>query len=157
MRFHVFQYTIPADPELAELNAFLASHAIATVNQQIVSTPGGPMLIFVVETVPSNADGRSRQGTAKPKIDYRDELTEEQFAVFSRLRDERKRIADAEGAALYNIFSNAQLAEMVRGRFTTIEQIASIDGLGKARVKKYADSFLPILIEEFSEDEESKE
>lgn len=154
MRFHLFQYTLPADPQLAELNAFLASQAVTTVNQEIVATQGGPMLVFVVETVTNTNDGRSQRASGKSKVDYREVLTEEQFAVFSRLRDERKRIGDTEGVALYNIFNNAQLATMVTGRFTSVSQIAGIDGIGESRVKKYADRFLPILKEEFAGDGE---
>ena len=66
MRFHLFQYTLPADPDLQDLNTYLASHPVATVNQQIVATAGGPLLVFVVETVGTATGSKSRASTPKP-------------------------------------------------------------------------------------------
>jgi superfamily II DNA helicase RecQ len=154
MRFHLFQYTLPADPDLQDLNAYLASHPVATVNQQIVTTAGGPLLVFVVETVGSAAGSKARAST--PKVDYRDVLSDDEFAIFSQLREERKRVAEAEGVPVYAVFSNAHLAEMVTSKLTTTADISKIEGIGKARVEKYAAHFLPILAAAFSDNQEAE-
>jgi superfamily II DNA helicase RecQ len=78
-------------------------------------------------------------------VDYREQLSAEEFAVFSRLRDERKKWAEAEGVPVYTIFTNAQLAAMVRQRVTTAAALGGIDGIGPARVAKYGDRLLAVL------------
>ena len=55
MRFRLFQYPLPAPTELDDLNAFVASQRIATVTHHLVQTPGGGMLVFVVETAGCSA------------------------------------------------------------------------------------------------------
>lgn len=150
MRFRLFQYPLPAEPELPDLNAFLAGRRVATVSHHVVSQASGSLLLFVVETVGGHGAEKSAASASSPKVDYRDVLNAEEFAVFSRLRTERRRVADAEGVPVYTVFTNAQLADMVTKRTTTAAALAGIDGVGSGRVDKYARQFLPILVEAFS-------
>jgi superfamily II DNA helicase RecQ len=53
-----------------------------------------------------------------------------------KLRDLRKQLAQAEAAPVYTIFTNDQLAEMVRRRLTTLTDLQTIVGVGEARVAK---------------------
>jgi superfamily II DNA helicase RecQ len=149
MPFRVFQYPLPTPPDLPDLNAFLAAQRIAVVRHKIVNTAGGALLVFVVEITASSGPAKSASTSTGPKIDYREVLNDEQFAVFSRLRTVRKEIADGEGIPVYAIFSNAQLAEMVQRRLTTVEELAGMAGIGKARVEKYAPRFTPLLVDAF--------
>jgi superfamily II DNA helicase RecQ len=151
MRFRLFQYALPADPELPDLNAFLASCRVAAVSHHIVPQSSGGLLLFVVETV-ANVATTKAGGNPSVRVDYRELLSAEEFATFSRLRTERRRIAEAEGVPVYTIFSNAQLADMVRKRVRTTAALGEIEGVGKARVDKYAPRVLPILIEAFAGD-----
>lgn len=148
MQYRVFQYPLPTDPELPELNAFLTSQRIATVQQSIVNTSGGPMLVFVVESV-SGTSQSSGAAAGKSKIDFREVLSENEFQIFSRLRDKRKEIANSDGVPVYAVFSNAQLADIVQKRVTTKKQLASVPGIGESRCEKYASQLLPILQEAF--------
>jgi superfamily II DNA helicase RecQ len=146
MPVRLFQYALPADPELADLNEFLASHRVAAVHRETVVTAAGPMLLFVVQW---SHDGRDREQTlsASERVDYREILDPDQFELFSRLRDVRKQLAVAEGIPVYKVFSNAQLAEMVRKRMHDRAAIAQIPGIGKSRVDKYVAAILPMLQE----------
>ena len=136
MNYRLFQYALPAPPELEDLNAFLASHRVASVAQEWVQGPAGPMLVFLVQTL----DGpRPATRASESRIDYRAVLDDDQFQLFSRLRDERKKIAHEEGIPVYAVFSNAQLAEIVKSKATTAEELRAIDGLGKARVERYGE------------------
>lgn len=83
-------------------------------------------------------------------------LNEQDFALFSRLRAERRRVAEADGVPVYTVFSNAQLAEMVRARVTNESAMADVGGVGKARVEKYAATFLPILAAAFADAPDQK-
>lgn len=145
MNYRLFQYALPAPPELADLNAYLAGNRVAAVSHHIVPTPSGGMLVFVVETVAGSVPNQGL--SAGPKIDYREQMNAEEFAVFSRLRSERKRMAEAEGMPVYTVFSNAQLAEMVKRRVRTAAELHDIEGIGGARIGKYGERLLAILAE----------
>ena len=54
------------------------------------------------------------------KVDFKDVLSDPEFAVFARLRALRKEKADAEGVPAYALFTNDQLAEMVQRRVGTV-------------------------------------
>jgi superfamily II DNA helicase RecQ len=144
MRFRVFQYPLPTDPDVPDLNAFLASSRVASVSHHVVPQANGALLLFVVEAVGA-PKGEKSASAGGSKVDYREVLSGDEFAVFSKLRSERRRVADAEGVPVYTVFSNAQLAEMVQRRAASAAAIGDIDGVGRARVEKYAQHFVPIL------------
>ena len=49
----------------------------------------------------------------------------------------------------YAIFTNEQLATFVRERITTKSGMESVAGVGAAKIKSYADVFLPVLLKFF--------
>ena len=142
MSYHLFQFPLPGSQDLAELNRFLGSHRVVSVQQYLVATPSGGLLTFVVQTTPGEEKAKA---SPSRKIDYKNELTPEAFAVFSRLRDERKRLAEAEGVPVYTLFTNEQLAEMVRRPIHSLADLGQIPGIGPARIQKHGASLLSIL------------
>lgn len=142
MHYRLFQYSLPAPAELEDLNAWLAGHRVASVTHHLAATAGGSMLVFVVETSAAAPAGPS---ASRSRIDYRAELSEEDFAVFSRLRDWRKQTAEAEGVPVYAVFTNAHLAEMAKGETKSTADLLKIDGVGPARVEKHGEALLQIL------------
>jgi hypothetical protein len=65
-------------------------------------------------------EGRTVGGVAAVgKVDYREVLSAQDFAVFSKLREVRKGLAEKEGVPPYTIFTNEQLAAVVRQKVTT--------------------------------------
>lgn len=145
MPYQLFQYPLPGPPDLADLNAWLSSHRIVSVNQHVVAAPGGALLVFVVQSVEA---GPTRPGTPSGparKVDYKEELSAEDFALFSLLREERKKIAEAEGVPVYAILTNEQLAEMAKRRPASLSALSTIEGLGKARLEKHGSRLLAAL------------
>ena len=65
------------------------------------------------------------------KVDFRDILTDAEFAVFARLRAARKERADADGIPAYAVFTNEQLAEMVQKRITSATALRDILALAR--------------------------
>jgi superfamily II DNA helicase RecQ len=57
----------------------------------------------------------------------------------------RKSLAEQEGVPAYALFTNEQLAEMITRRVTTTAALGKVSGVGKARLEKYADTFLNLL------------
>ncbi len=140
MQYRIFQYAIPCEQELDELNKFLSNHRITSVQQSVVRANEAPTLVFVVEYV---AEQAAKSGSSK--IDYREKLTEAQFTVFSRLRDLRKSIAGEEGVPVYAVFTNAQLADIVQRNVQTVQELAQTAGLGKSRIEKYGSQVISVL------------
>ncbi len=150
MQFTVFQYNLPLEGELADLNSFLSSNRVVSVTREIANCATGPLLVFVVETA-----GGAKKTSASDRataIDYKEVLPADEFAVFSALRERRKQFAEEEKIPLFAVFNNAQLAEMVTSRMTTIEEIAAIAGVGKSRVEKYAAAMCEIVKSYFNAD-----
>jgi hypothetical protein len=71
-------------------------------------------------------------------VDYKEVLNEADFAVFSRLRDLRKVIAEKEAVPAYAIFTNEQLAAMVTGKVDRLCQAEP----GVHAYARYMDDFV---------------
>ena len=65
--------------------------------------------------------------------------------LFELLRDKRKMMADKEEVRAFRIFSDKILKEMVTHLPRTRETFRQIQGIGPAKMEKYADDFLPII------------
>ena len=70
----------------------------------------------------------------------------EEFDVFSQLRQLRKEMAQAEAVPVYALFTNEQLAQMVQRRCRAKSELLGIEGVGEAKVEKYAERLLPVLV-----------
>ncbi len=145
MRLHFF--AIPAlDPgdAQAELDGFMGSHRVVGVDRQLVQDGPGSFWAVCV-TVTDGASKKPGGGTARKRIDYKEVLTPEQFAVFARLRDLRKELAAEEGVPAYAVFTNEQLAAMVTRGVSTKAGLGGLSGVGPARADKYGARVLEIL------------
>jgi superfamily II DNA helicase RecQ len=129
---------------MEDMNAVLESHPGALVSHHVVVTGGGAMLLFVVDVLPK-VSATPRDSAGEPRVDYREVLDSEQFALFSRLRSARKAWADAEGVPVYTVFTNAQLAEIVRLGVRTSEELGKVEGIGSGRAERYGARLLEIL------------
>jgi superfamily II DNA helicase RecQ len=89
--------------------------------------------------------GRPPSETIARRIDYRERLSEADFAIYAKLRSLRKSIAERDGLPAYALFTNEQLAAMVQQRVTSLKGLEEIPGVGPARVSKYGAAFLEIL------------
>ncbi len=78
---------------------------------------------YVVGEARPSADKR------RGRVDYRDILPAEEFAVFAKLRALRKAHAEREGVPLFAIFTNEHLADMVRHRLVSLEDLRGLDGV----------------------------
>ena len=141
-------FTIPvrqASPGEEELNAFLSSHRVLAVDRKFVDLGENSFWAVCVDFHPGMAGEGSAALGKKGRIDYRETLPPAEFAVFARLRELRKQIAQAESVPVYTIFTNDQLAEMVRRRVASKADMEKIAGVGDARTTKYGEQFLAIL------------
>jgi superfamily II DNA helicase RecQ len=121
-----------------ELNQFLRTHRVVAVEKQWIERGENSYWLFAVEYLdaPAKPANESRPAGDGAAVDWRKALTDEQFEVFSRLRTLRKEISLAESTPVYMVFTNEQLAAMVRQRVTSKEALKQVDRVGQARIDK---------------------
>jgi len=132
-------------------NGFLASHKVLAVERQFVAEGGDSFWAICVDFWQS-AGGPSRPGGGgsrgagnQSRIDYKERLPPSEFRVFLKLREWGKQTAQAEAVPVYAIFTNEQLAQVVSSKVTCKADLAKIEGIGEARVEKYAEALLAAL------------
>ena len=65
--------------------------------------------------------------------------------LVARLKDLRRRLAQAEGVPLYVIFSNATLLDMAHKCPQTREALLPVSGVGEKKAERYGQVFLDLL------------
>jgi superfamily II DNA helicase RecQ len=125
-----------------ELNRFLRSHRIVTIDRHFVADGINSSWAISVTYLEQAA----RAGSGKrSKVDYREVLSEADFALFTRLRDLRKRLAAETGVPVYALFTNEQLAAIAEQRPTSLDELKAIDGVGEARIATHGPAVLSVL------------
>ena len=137
-----------AEPWETELNQFLASVRVARVQQGFVDDGANSFWTLTVEYMPKGpGDTDGQNARKKPRVDYKALLSPEDFAVFARLREWRKTAAAEEGAPVYAVFTNDQLAKIAQKRVRTQADLLAIDGVGEARAGKHGEAVFRIVAE----------
>ena len=80
-------------------------------------------------------------GTEGPAAD----LTEEQAAIYARLREWRNAEAKRQEISRFIVASNAALAEIARRVPYTLDDLAAVRGMGPARLQKYGEKILDVV------------
>ena len=157
MPYKIFSIPIPpGGGEDEELNRFLATHRVAAVRTQWVSRTSGdetiPYQVFTVEFVagkePQGGLATPPSSEATARVDYREKLTPEQFALYCRLRDLRKVIAEEESVKPFVVFTNAQLAAFAQTKPATLAALRETEGVGEARAEKYGARMLAAIADD---------
>lgn len=154
MRFHFARVPVEdSGPAESELNRFLAEHRVLSIDRHLV-VDGARTAWAVCVTYDEAGSGPrpsagppavETAGGKKNRVDYRDVLSPSQFDVFVRLRALRRQLAERDGVPLYAVFTNEQLASMVRLDASSLADLGRIEGIGPARVEKYGGPFLEAL------------
>lgn len=73
---------------------------------------------------------------------YKDILKPEEFALFSYLRDERKKLAEQAGIPIYAVVNNAQLSQIAVEKPKSISELSKIEGIGQGKCEKFGTALL---------------
>jgi len=127
-----------------ELNKFLRSHRVLSVDRRWVDQGADSFWSFCIDYLETGQDGvgSSRGSGERGKVDYREVLKPDEFALFVKLRALRQEIAKDDAVPVYMIFTNEQLAQMVRLGARSKADLDKIGGVGEARIQKYGERFL---------------
>ena len=146
LRFFTVPVQDSAGPE-SELNGFLSSHKVLAIKRRWVDLGTNSFWAICVVYLSASTISKSQETTlSRSRVDYKTILHQEEFDVFSQLRQLRKEMAQAEAVPVYALFTNEQLAQMVQRRCRTKSELLGIEGVGEAKVDKYAERLLPFLI-----------
>lgn len=155
-------YTIPlvdGSEWVEKLNKFLRSHRIISIDKEMIRFSDTAYWSFCIQYIPMNGIGQSQfNAERREKTDYKNLLSEEQFAFFCKLRLCRKQIAEEDAVPAYAVFTDAELAALAQNQPMGISSMYSIPGIGKKKVEKYGDWLLRMLQENMpsTEDEKSR-
>ena len=159
MRFQFF--TIPAKwPEESQqaLNAFCAQRRVMTIEKHFVAIGTESYWSLCVTYIEGSAQTIAQlANNRRDRVDYREVLGEQDFAVYAQLRNLRKSLSEQEGVLAYALFTNEQLAEMVTRRVRTEAELAKVEGVGKARLEKYGGVFVQLLKTAMTSQTENKD
>ena len=136
MRF----FTIPMQDSggaTGELNGFLSNHRILTIERHFVADGTNSAWAICVNYLDSaERAAADKRGGGGGRVDYRELLSDSDFAVFAKLRSLRKTLAEQDGVPAYALFTNEQLADMVRKKVTSLNALEQISGVGPARYEE---------------------
>ncbi|KPA08761.1 HRDC domain-containing protein [Candidatus Magnetomorum sp. HK-1] len=148
-QFKIFPIPIncPGEKE-NQLNQFLSSHKIISINREFINDNGKAYICFEVEYITDKQQAENTSKTTENKksiIDYKEILSHDDFSLYLQLKAWRKSINDDTKIPLYAIFNNEQLAKICQLRPQTKESLKKIDGVGDGKIEKYADAVLKIV------------
>ena len=95
-------------------------------------------------------------GALQPKEESTSAITEtvdHDTGLFQQLRTLRRELADAAGVPPYVVFGDRSLMEMAAYFPHSRESFLQINGVGTAKIERYADAFLPVIREYCAEND----
>ena len=88
-----------------ELNGFIASHRVLTVDRRFVDVGENSFWAICVDFILSHSNGKSgRKDSQRKRVDYREILSAAEFNLYAHLRDVRKQLAADDGVPVYMVF-----------------------------------------------------
>lgn len=130
-------FTVPLFDNAAitdEMNSFLRSHKVLTIDRQQVTLGEQAFWTFCVTYLPQAA---YENGNKTDKVDFKEILDPPTFEVFSKLRTIRKKLADQDAVPAFAVFTDVELAEIAKLETIDAKTMLTIKGIGQKRVEKY--------------------
>lgn len=128
-----------------EINRFLRANRVLDVESQFVSNANGSYWSFCVKYILRTEQNQKSQNRYENKTDYRAILDEGTFAVFSKLRECRKKIAMEEAIPAYAVFTDAELAEIAKLPVINQKTILSIKGIGEKKAERFGSKLIEMF------------
>ena len=83
----------------------------------------------------------ARKGSTHPFSNIADEI------LWETLKAKRTELAREQGVPPYVIFHDSTLHEMVQSTPTTLDQFSRITGVGQAKLERYGECFIKVMLE----------
>lgn len=144
MQIRVFNIPISDTGAMqAEMNRFLAGQRVLEIEQHFYQNEKSAYWSFCVRYLMSNT-GSIQQQSTKQKVDYKELLNENEFAIFSKLRECRKIIAANDAVPAYAVFTDEELAGVARLPSIEVSKLIAVKGIGDKKVEKYGNQLIEL-------------
>ena len=142
-----FQIPLNDEQQLQTFKQFMQSQRIISIEKHFVAD--GPMSFWAicVTYMPKQKLTKVNSNKKTETIDYKTVLSPKDFALYCQLKVCRQSISDTTGIAIYNVFTNKQLSELAQQKPLSKSQLEKIDGIGKSRTDKYAETIIKVVSE----------
>lgn len=147
MKLKAFTLQLDADSGLFDdtaLCAFLAERDAIAVDQHFFVHEGVPRWALLVQYRAMVRPERARH-LDDEQPDWRADLSGDEATLFSALRNWRNNRARRDGRPAFVLFTNRQIGEIAKLRPHTLAELATISGVGEARVRDYGESVLAVV------------
>ena len=139
MQIKVFDITsINSESTIESINNFVRGHKVLDIDKQfyVTSDNVGHWSIFITYLdMPHSTTAKVVE--KREKIDYKEVLSEEEFARFAKLRSIRKQLATDDAVPAYAVFTDAELAQIACLSNIDTTTVFKISGIGEKRMEKY--------------------
>jgi superfamily II DNA helicase RecQ len=142
-------------PELGQqaLNDFCMQNAVINIEKHLVMCGVDSFWSVCVtardaaERLPVIKESSGLSSIVRNKVDYKVELSPEDFERYVALRELRKQLAIEASVPVYAVMTNEQMAQCAQKQPLTLQALGEIAGLGEARLKKYGAAILALQTE----------
>ena len=134
-------FTVPIlgnDAIIDEMNGFLRSHKVLTIDKTCTTVGTQAYWTFCIIYLPQGSNGFAQgQQSKSTKVDYKEVLDADTFAIFSQLRTIRKQLAEQDAIPAYAVFTDSELAEIAKLEHIDVLSIQTIPSIGQKKADKY--------------------
>jgi superfamily II DNA helicase RecQ len=156
MQVRIFTIPISDNGEMqAEMNRFLSVSRVLEIEQHFFQNEKGASWCFCVRYLSSSTSTYS-SSNQRQKIDYREVLNENEFAIFSKLREYRKIIAANDAVPAYAVFTDDELAGIARLPVLEVSKLIAVKGIGDKKVEKYGNQLIDLFQSKIVKDEKGE-
>ena len=156
MQIKVFTIPISDTGEMqTEMNRFLAANRILKIEQYFYQNEKGGYWSFCVRYLSANLTNLQLL-SSKKKIDYKEVLSESEFAIFSKLREGRKIIAANDAVPAYAVFTDEELASIACLPSIEENKLIAIKGIGDKKIEKYGKPLLDLYTASIKDNEKGE-
>ena len=131
-----------------QLRDFCSTHDVVTFSEHRFVWQGEPRWSFMLQWRPLSGSTSVRlelQQRVAEQQELKAELTQEERALFERLREWRNATMKASGRPSFVMFSNRQLVDLVRTRHETLSGLREIQGIGEQKAEQFGVALLELL------------
>lgn len=150
-------FSLKFDPLLGSFNDapvrdFTQDKEVLQVRDHLLIRNEIPYLILVIKYYPyrKEAEGEPtcKEGSSQKQSseEWKKEITEADMPLFNQLRDWRSERCKKDGVPPYVIFTNQQLAMIVKKKPQAIAELAQIEGIGRGKLDRYGSDILSITL-----------
>jgi superfamily II DNA helicase RecQ len=134
-----------------DMNQFLRHHKIVNIRKEFVCQSDQICWCYAVEYLSdsqkddTSANDKKKKKDDKPKIDYAEVLSPDDFAIYAKMRTWRKELADKKGEYAFTILTNAQMAQIAEKKIHTLQDLEKVSGIGEQKINQYGHAIVDLM------------